>query len=140
MTAKRFLSFSEDELRALGLSRPKIRHIRSIAEAEVSGALNFKTLGAMPLDEARDVLTAIRGVGPWTADIFLMSAYGCVDIFPAGDLGLQLGYQRAAGLNERPGAKELEARALSWAPRRSVAAMVLWTYLDHERAKERRRV
>lgn len=139
MTPKAFLAVAEDALRAAGLSRPKIAHIRAIAEAAVDKRLDFKALAVLPEEEARAMLTAVRGVGPWTADVFLMSAYGRIDIFPAGDLGLQMGYQRAAGLAERPTPKVLAAKAAeAWAPRRSVAALMLWAYVDDLKARARK--
>lgn len=137
MTPGAFLAVSEDELRGLGLSRPKIAHMRAIAEAAADGRLDFDALETLNEDDARAMLTAVRGVGAWTADIFLISAYGRADIFPAGDLGLQTGYQHAAGLKARPKPKALAARAQDWAPMRTVAAMMLWAYIDDLRDKER---
>ncbi len=137
MTPEAFLAAGEETLRGCGLSRPKIRHITAVAEATRSGALDFAALEQASEETARETLTAVRGVGPWTADIFLMSAHGRLDVFPSGDLGLQAGYQRAAGLKERPKPKELAAQAETWAPTRSVAALMLWSYLDESKAQER---
>ena len=90
----------------------------------------------MPADEAHALLTALKGIGPWTADIYLLFCLGHPDAFPAGDLALQEAARIAFGLEARPGAKELIALAERWRPWRGVAAKVLWAYYRLAKARE----
>ncbi len=117
---------SDEALRACGLSTPKIRALRAIARAAIDGALDIKDLARMDAEEARASLTAIHGVGPWTADIFLLSCLGHPDAWPSGDLALQEGARLVLGLPARPDAKELEKVGDRWRPARGVAARLLW--------------
>ena len=119
---------SEETLRACGLSAPKIRTLRAIAEATSGGHLAIDALGELPQDEAIAVLTAIRGIGPWTAEVYLMFCAGHPDIFPAGDLALQVAIGEAFGLDERPKPKAVAEMAEAWAPWRSVASRLFWSY------------
>lgn len=125
------LSLSDDALRACGLSSPKIGYARAIAEARI----DYAALATMPEEQAIDVLTAVRGVGVWTAEIYLMFAVGRADVFAAGDLALQEATRLLFALPERPGEKPLRARAVAWSPWRAVAARLLWAY--YRAAKER---
>ncbi len=117
-----------EALAACGLSRPKIRTVRALAQAVRDGALDFAALAAMPADEAHAALCAVHGVGPWSADIFLLFCLGCADAFPAGDLALQEAARLALGLRARPDARRLEKIAERWRPLRAVAARLLWAY------------
>jgi DNA-3-methyladenine glycosylase II len=116
------------KLQRAGLSMPKIRTFREIARALRDGAINLDLLGDLPADEARAALVAIKGVGPWTADIYLLFCIGHADAFPAGDLALREAARMAFRKRRRPKAKELEKLAETWRPYRSVAARVLWSY------------
>jgi DNA-3-methyladenine glycosylase II len=115
-------------LARLGLSAPKIRALKKIARAVDRGDLALAGLGALAAEEAHAALTAVHGIGPWTADIYLLSCLGHADAWPAGDLALQEAARVAFGLPARPTAKELQAMAESWRPWRAVAARILWTY------------
>jgi DNA-3-methyladenine glycosylase II len=115
-------------LARLGLSAPKIRALKEIARAIIRGELALATLGDIPADEAHAALTAVHGIGPWTADIYLLSCLGHADAWPAGDLALQEAARVAFGLSARPNAKEMVLLAEAWRPWRAVAARVLWTY------------
>ncbi len=115
-------------LMRLGLSGAKARTFREAAKAVVSGSLDFKNLHRMPDDLAWAALTALPGIGPWTADIYLLSAMGRADAWPAGDLALQAAAQHLFGLTQRPDAKALAAMAESWRPFRSVGARLLWSH------------
>ena len=115
-------------LARLGLSAPKIRALKKIARATESGALALATLAELAAEEAHAALTAVHGIGPWTADIYLLACLGHADAWPAGDLALQEAARLAFGLKARPNAKEMDALAESWRPWRAVAARVLWTY------------
>ncbi len=118
---------SDADLAGAGLSRAKIRTFRAIAEA-IDGGLDLARLAGRPAAEAHDRLTAISGIGPWTADIYLLFCAGHPDIFPSGDVALQTAVAKAFGLAERPKAKVLDGVAEVWAPWRSVAARVFWAY------------
>jgi DNA-3-methyladenine glycosylase II len=128
MAAERVRDADEATLRAAGLSGPKIRTLRAVAEAIVSGALPLAALGDMPADEAHARLVSVHGIGPWTADIYLLFCLGHADAFAAGDLALQEGARLVYGLSERPSAKALTAMAEAWRPWRGVAAKVLWAH------------
>ncbi|WBT39091.1 MULTISPECIES: DNA-3-methyladenine glycosylase family protein [Hyphomicrobium] len=112
-------------LRAAGLSQGKVKTLRAIADAIVSGALSLDRSEAE--EDLREALLAISGVGPWTADIYVMFCLGAQDGFAAGDLALQLAAQRALGLDARPGVRELVDIAERWRPWRGIAARLLWS-------------
>jgi DNA-3-methyladenine glycosylase II len=115
-------------LAKLGLSGPKIRALRAIATAAGNGAPDLAALADMPADAAHAALTAVHGIGPWTADIYLLACLGHADAWPAGDLALQEAARLAFGLEARPSTKAMVPLAESWRPWRGVAARVLWTY------------
>jgi DNA-3-methyladenine glycosylase II len=127
-TPQRLLKARADRLASLGLSRPKIRAIKEIARAIVGGSLDCDALPHTDADTAHAVLCAVHGVGPWTADIYLLFCLGHADAWPAGDLALQEGARLAFGLSERPSAKETLVLAQPWRPWRGVAARLLWAY------------
>ncbi len=128
MSAQAMLSKTDDDLRAAGLSRPKVRTFRAIAQA-MSDGLDLDALALIDEADARAQLIAISGVGPWTADVYLMFCLGRADVFAAGDLALQAAAQLAMGLDARPKADELaEIAAARWKPWRAVAARMLWHY------------
>lgn len=116
------------KLKRAGLSMPKIRTFREIARAVRDGVIDLEALGAMPADEAHAALVSIKGVGPWTADIYLLFCIGHADAFPAGDLALQEAARIAFRKRQRPEAKQLTKLAEGWRPYRGVAACVLWSY------------
>jgi len=127
---------ADDELRAVGLSGPKIRTLRAIAAAVAEGRLPLEELGQLDADAAHALLTSVKGIGPWTADIYLLFCLGHADAFPAGDLALQEAARLAADLAARPSEKELRALAERWRPWRGVAAKVLWAYYRIAKARE----
>jgi DNA-3-methyladenine glycosylase II len=126
----------DDELRAVGLSAPKIRTLRAIAAAIAESRLPLEKLGELEADEAHALLTGVKGIGPWTADIYLLFCLGHADAFPAGDLALQEAARLAADLEVRPSDKELLTMAERWRPWRGVAAKVLWAYYRIAKARE----
>jgi DNA-3-methyladenine glycosylase II len=128
------MAADDEALRACGLSGPKIRALRSVARAVAEG-LDLGALGALDAVEAHRALVAVSGIGPWTADIFLLFCLGHPDAFPAGDLALQEAARLALGLETRPDARGLEAIAERWRPWRGVAARMLWAY--YRQAKQR---
>lgn len=117
-----------DGLKQAGLSGAKAKTFLSLAEACASGRLQFPALAEMSDSEAFKALLALPGIGPWTADIYLLTALGRVDIFPAGDRALQLSAQNLFALTEAPTAKALARMAEGWRPWRSLAARLLWSH------------
>jgi DNA-3-methyladenine glycosylase II len=115
-------------LAGLGLSAPKIRALKEIAKAIAHGRLDCDSLPDLPADAAHAALCAIHGIGPWTADIYLLFCLGHPDAWPAGDLALQEAARLAFALPVRPNAKESIALADPWRPWRGVAARLLWAY------------
>jgi DNA-3-methyladenine glycosylase II len=126
---------ADAELRTLGLSAPKIRTLRAIA-AITEHRLPLDELAGRGADDAHALLTGVKGIGPWTADIYLLFCLGHADAFPAGDLALQEAARLAAGLDARPSEKELVAMAERWRPWRGVAAKVLWAYYRIAKSRE----
>lgn len=118
----------EDALRALGLSLQKARYARGMAKAHLAGAPDFTALPSLPDEEAVAALVALKGVGRWTAELYLLFCEGRLDVFPAGDLALQEAVRVADGAETRMNEKQLYARAEAWRPYRGVAAHMLWAY------------
>ena len=117
-----------DKLKRLGLSAPKIKSIREIAKAVAEARIDLNAVGDMDADAAHAALIELHGIGPWTADIYLLFCLGHADAFPAGDLALQESARMAFGLRVRPEAKKLAKMAEAWRPWRGVAAHLLWAY------------
>ncbi len=118
------LAASDEALRAAGLSRQKIAYGRALAGA----SLDFVALRSLPDDEIIAALTAIKGVGVWTAEIYAMFSLGRADVFAPGDLALRVAAARLFELEARPSEKALREMSLAWSPWRSVAARLLWAY------------
>jgi DNA-3-methyladenine glycosylase II len=119
-----------------GLSAAKIKTLKAIAAALASGELDLAALCNLPADEAHAKLTAIHGIGPWTADIYLLTCLGHADAWPAGDLALQEATRLALSLPARPTSKEMIPLAEGWRPFRAVAARLLWTYYRSIKGRE----
>jgi DNA-3-methyladenine glycosylase II len=128
LNAQTLLEADDDKLRACGLSSPKMRALRALASAVVDDGLDLAGLGSLAAEEAHRALVAVKGIGPWTADVFLLFCLGHPDAFPAGDLAVQEAAKMALGLPERPNARELEAIAERWRPLRGIAARMLFAY------------
>mgnify|MGYP006272857265 CR=1 FL=1 len=131
-TESQLSSHADVVLQGCGLSRPKLRTARDI----VAARLDYAELATLPVDDAIARLTAIRGVGPWTAEIYLMFCVGRADVFAPGDLALREGAARLFGLPERPPARDLAAMAEAWSPWRAVAARMLWAYYGAVKGRE----
>lgn len=134
-TPEHLLLMEEADLAKAGLSRPKIRTLRAISLACVEG-LDLQRLEHSSEEEVHAALTRVNGIGPWTADVFLMFCLGRADAWAPGDLALQIAAQQAFGLEERPTKDELMEMAERWRPWRGVAARLLWSY--YAVAKEKR--
>jgi len=126
ITPDRVLDHDEDGLKLYGLSRPKARYALAIAQAQTAGQIDFENIGALADAEAISALTAIKGVGRWTAETYLMFCHGRLDVFPGGDVALQEAMRWADNASERPNEKQAYARAEVWQPYRGVAAHLLW--------------
>lgn len=113
-------------LRACGLSGPKARYSLGIAEAVLDGEMDFRRLGRKSDDDVRETLMRLKGIGRWTADIYLMFAMGRPDVMPTGDIALQASAGHLLGIEPRPDPEMLGAIAERWAPYRSIAAIMLW--------------
>ena len=117
-----------DKLKRLGLSAPKIKSIREIGKALANGQIDLNAVGNMDADAAHAALVALHGIGPWSADIYLLFCLGHSDAFPAGDLAVQEAARIAFSLRKRPDAETLTKMAEAWRPWRGVAAHLLWAY------------
>ncbi|MCH8616342.1 DNA-3-methyladenine glycosylase 2 family protein [Sphingomonas sp. SM33] len=122
---KRILNATDEELREAGISRQKAGYARSLADLVLSGELN---LDALPADdeEAIELLTRIKGIGRWSAEIYLLFAEGRRDVWPAGDLAVQVSIGRLLGLDDKPSEKQLREIAERWRPHRGAAAVLAW--------------
>jgi DNA-3-methyladenine glycosylase II len=126
--AAAFAALDDAALRACGLSAAKVRTMRAAAAAVLEGRLDLDHLASLPADEAHAALTVLPGVGPWTVDLYLLFCAGHPDVFPAGDLALQVALADGLALPARPKAKEVDLIAAPWTPWRSVAARLWWGY------------
>ncbi|MFO6463199.1 DNA-3-methyladenine glycosylase family protein [Jannaschia sp. KMU-145] len=123
---------TEDDLKACGLSRQKMRYARALAEA----GIDWTALRVMPTDEVVATLTAVPGIGAWTAEIYAMFSLGHADVFAPGDLALQEGARMVYGQADRPTERALRAWSADWSPWRSVAARLFWAYYAREKRRE----
>jgi DNA-3-methyladenine glycosylase II len=126
-TPEKFLGAEEDVYRSAGLSRPKVEILKGLAAA-CSNGLDLNALHGLPAEEAVAAMTALKGVGRWTAESYLLFCAGHPDVFPAGDLALQTAVQKGLRLRERPDEKRLRKRAEKWSPWRGTAARLFWAY------------
>lgn len=126
VTPDAVLALDEAALRGFGLSGQKARYVRGLAEAVTEGRIDFLAMRGLPDDEAVAALTALKGVGLWTAETYLMFCEGRLDVFPGGDVALQEAMRWADRVDTRPTEKEAYARAELWRPHRGVAGHLLW--------------
>ena len=124
----KFLELGDTYLRNLGVTRQKSAYLLHLSNSIVAGRLSFTKLARMSDEDARAVLTQIKGIGSWSADVYLLMAMRRADIWPAGDLALAVAMKELRGLAHRPGPIELEKLAEQWRPHRAVAARMLWQY------------
>jgi DNA-3-methyladenine glycosylase II len=129
-TPRELLDVDPERLREAGLSRAKVAYLRDLAEHVEDGELDLEHLAELPADDVAAQLTAIKGLGPWTVDMFLIFHLGRPDILPVGDLGIRRAVQIAYELEELPKPAELERIAEPWRPWRSLACLYLWRSLD----------
>ena len=127
-TPLRFLELGDTYLRSLGVTRQKSAYLLDLSDSIVAGRLSFTRLARMSDEDARVVLTRIKGIGLWSADVYLLMAMRRADIWPAGDLALAVAMKELKGLPHRPSPDESERLAEQWRPHRAVAARMLWQY------------
>lgn len=128
VTPERFLDIDDQALRDVGLSWRKIEYGNGLASAILSGELNLQTLLELPDEEAIKAITALRGFGRWSAEIYLMFSLNRPDVFPADDLALLVALQRLKGLESKPTPKQARGLIEHWAPWRSAGSLFLWHY------------
>lgn len=128
------LASDDDALRGAGLSRQKISYLRDLSKHAANGSLPFETIDSMSDDEVIDALTQVKGIGRWTAQMFLIFRLGRPDVLPELDLGIRNAVQKAYRLRKPPDAKRLHNIGAAWAPYRTIASWYLWRSLDGEAA------
>jgi DNA-3-methyladenine glycosylase II len=134
LTPESFMKLTDTELKVIGFSRQKTLYGRHLAEAIKQGDLDLTTLNLLDDAEAKSQLMRIKGIGSWTADIYLLMAMGRPDIWPSGDLALAVAVERVKKMPRRPSPQELGELSRKWQPWRAVAARILWHfYLSHYR-------
>jgi DNA-3-methyladenine glycosylase II len=136
VTPQRFLAHAPEVVAGFGLSRAKTVTISSVAQSIVDGELDLAQLGAVSTDEAMARLVALKGIGPWTAEVYLMFCLGARDIFPVGDVALRAALGHAFAMQERPSLTLTAERAALWRPWRSVAARLFWAYYAREMRRD----
>ncbi len=136
MTAEAFLALDDDTLRAVGLSRSKIAYSRAAAEAVTKGRLDLDALRRCDDDTFIAALTEVKGIGRWTAEIYLLFALRRPDIWPTGDLAVRRGLAAAKGLDGDPDPAAMDAIAAPWRPYRSAAARLMWHYYGALRRRD----
>ena len=130
-TPRELIAADPDAIRAAGLSRPKIAYLRDLAERVEDGELDLDRLDELPDAEVAAQLIAVKGLGQWTVDMFLMFHLGRPDVLPVGDLGIRRAVERLYDLTELPDAREVERIAEPWRPHRTLACLYLWTSADN---------
>ncbi|MBZ5592460.1 MAG: DNA-3-methyladenine glycosylase [Acidobacteriia bacterium] len=130
VTPDGILKLRPDRMRRLGLSRQKTAYIRDLARQTVKGKIAFDSLAQLTDDEVIEQLTAVKGIGVWTAHMFLIFALRRNNVLPTGDLGVRTAIQRVYGLAELPKPRDMEEMARGWHPYCTVAAWYLWRSLD----------
>ena len=135
-TPEGFSGLTDEELRRIGFSRQKTVYGRELAAAILKGRLDLSRLERLSDEDARKELIKVKGIGPWTADIYLLMALGRPDIWPKGDLALESAAQRIQGWAIRPTAEEMTVMSKEWQPWRAVAARLLWHFYLSEGKQE----
>jgi DNA-3-methyladenine glycosylase II len=128
LTPENFLALDDAALAAVGLSGRKIEYGRALATTIVSGEFGLANLSTLPEEEARASLISHKGIGRWSAEIYLLFALGRTDVWPADDLAVAVAVQKLKSLNERPNRERMEAIAEPWRPWRGIVALLMWQY------------
>lgn len=130
VTAERLSGMADADLRACGLSRQKISYVRDLTDRVDSGSLRLERMSGLDDQAVVAALCEVKGVGAWTAEMFLMFVLGRPDVLPIGDLGIRQGFQRVYGLRKEPSAQRMRSLAQPWQPYRSVGSWYLWRALE----------
>ena len=134
LTPASFLTVKDADLKTIGFSRQKTAYARHLSEAVIEKRIHLDALYLLPDAEVKAQLIKLKGVGEWTADVYLLMAMLRPDVMPHGDIALHAAYQKLTGADKRPGSDEFVALALKWKPFRSVAARLLWHFYLSERS------
>jgi DNA-3-methyladenine glycosylase II len=138
VTAPGIAALTEEQLRSVGISRQKSLYLRDLSEKVASGALTLEGVEALDDEDVIAALTTVKGIGRWTAEMFLMFRLHRPDVLPVGDLGILTAVQRAYGLRQRPTPERLHKLGEAWKPYRSIACWYLWRSLDNGNAAQPR--
>ncbi len=130
ITARDILPKSPEDLRASGMSNAKARYVRNLAEHVIHGRLRFSKFDSMSDDEIRKELLQVKGIGPWTCEMFLMFVMAREDVFSSGDLGLRKGLMKIYKMKTEPSKKKVEEIAAKWSPYKTYASRILWASLE----------
>ncbi|WP_443749410.1 DNA-3-methyladenine glycosylase family protein [Asticcacaulis solisilvae] len=130
------LDHDHDAMRSYGLSRPKISYARALAEAFHTGAIDADAIAALETEDAARALIGLKGIGRWTAEVYLMFSEGRLDLFPVGDIALREAVAWLDGLEDRPNEAYCAERALVWSPYRSIVSHLLWAWYGAVRRGE----
>ena len=133
LTPKNLLGLTDKELKQIGFSRQKTSYGRELANAIIDGSLDLSGLARLEDKDAKEQLMKVKGIGPWTADVYLLMALGRPDIWPKGDLALEVAIQQVKGWLRRPTPEEVKKMSDEWRPWRAVAARLLWYYLSERK-------
>lgn len=134
---ERFLQFTNEELKAIGFSRQKSNYGRYVSNAILAGDLLLEGFAALDDEAVRTELTSIKGIGIWTANIYLLMAMQRADVWPKGDIALAAAFQQLTGLDSRPSNETMEKISVAWSPWRSVAARLLWHFYRSWKGREK---
>ncbi len=132
ITVEKLLKLSDEKIRSCGTSWAKVRSLKDLAQKVKDGRVKLESLDSMSDDEVKTHLIQIKGIGPWSAEMFLMFSLGREDIFSFGDLGLKKGLMKVYGLTKEPTVKQIEKIVSKWKPHRTYASRVLWKSLELE--------
>lgn len=130
ITPEKLLKLSNEKIRSCGASWAKVRSLKDLAQKVKDKTVNLEKLDDMSDDEVKDHLIQIKGIGPWSAEMFLMFSLGREDIFSFGDLGLKKGLMKVYGLKKEPTQKQIEKIVSKWSPHRTYASRILWKSLE----------
>jgi len=130
VTPKSVLETNHEKLRSVGMSNAKARYLRNLAGAVVNGKLHLDNLNNLSDEEVKRQLTQVKGIGPWTAEMFLMFTLGREDVFSHGDLGLRKGLKKIYGFKKDPSIKTAERIIKKWSPYKTYASLILWESLE----------
>ncbi len=132
ITVEKLLKLDDERIRSCGTSWAKVRSLKDLAQKVKDGLVNLEKLDVMSDEEVKTHLVQIKGIGPWSAEMFLMFSLGREDIFSLGDLGLKKGLMKVYGMKKEPSVKQIEKIVSKWRPHRTYASRILWKSLEIE--------